>query len=98
MRRLMKFFLYKHIGAWGRVLYVGITNDIARRTKEHLRTSKHRKLIKKVLYCELKNETEMKFYEVYLINKHNPKYNKKDKRGDDVSFLRLKRLKFKKWR
>ena len=42
--------------------------------------------VEKVEYIELSNHSEGAIYEVYLINKHSPEYNKVDKRGDVIGF------------
>jgi len=36
---------------------------------------------------ELQSESEMKVYELYLINKYSPKYNTMENRNDDFNFI-----------
>ncbi len=84
-----KQYVYKYIDQFGRVVYVGITNNIKKRVAEH----KHDKLgeLKKptVMYFSVKYRYDAEMLETYLINcygtgKH---FNVKKRDRGNVSFL-----------
>lgn len=90
-----KYCIYKHINKNNEIIYIGLTSNLKQRQCKHLKESQHKQEIFRIEYAECQNKTAMILYEQYYINKYNPKYNKKDKRNDDVSFLHLKELDFK---
>lgn len=71
-------YVYKFEGRLGEVIYIGRTNDIYRRMKEHFGGRGHKSKecyaeVTKVSYMKVK---DMERAEGYLIRKYRPKYNK----------------------
>ncbi|UGO50977.1 GIY-YIG nuclease family protein [Bacillus phage vB_BanS_Nate] len=89
---MTKFYVYRFLNKLNEVIYVGRTNNLKRRmTYEHF--SKYGHLPQQcyqecgtVEFMEIESETEMKIYELYLINKYNPKYNVIENKNDDFTF------------
>jgi len=81
------YYIYKHLNKDNEVIYVGLTTNMKTRQSNHLSTSDWKNEIDRIEYCDAKNEKTMKNLEIYFINKLMPKYNKKDKTGDDVSWM-----------
>lgn len=85
-----RYYLYRFLDKEKNILYIGRTNDIARRIlKEHFTPNTH--LPSKcyletecVEYAEFQNESEEVAYEAILINQIRPKYNTQFK--DDAEF------------
>jgi len=48
-------------------IYIGRTNDLDRREKEHNRNCFNKKVIKKELYKYIRNETNIKFIKLYPV-------------------------------
>lgn len=85
-----RFYLYRFLDKNRNVLYIGRTNDIARRIlKEHFTPNTHLPPecyleTEYVEYAEFLNESEEVAYEAILINQLRPKYNIQFK--DDALF------------
>lgn len=91
----MSYYIYKHLNADGKCIYVGLTIDMKSRQQSHISTSSHKMHIDKIMYTEVEDKTTMVIYEKYLINKIKPKFNKKDSYGDLMPKIKLEELKFK---
>lgn len=74
------FYVYRFINKIGEIIYVGKTNHIPTRMYQH-KTKKMPfwKEWYKIEYVEFENEGDQLLYEMLMINKYNPIYNKKDK-------------------
>jgi len=94
-----KFYVYKWIDKEGNILYVGKTTNITNRTTQHLQDKKWIDSNTEIYYAELPNKTDMDIYEIYYINKFNPKYNIRHM-NEAVFSLVLPELNFKlyKWK
>lgn len=85
-----RYYLYRFLDKRNNVLYIGRTNDVARRIlKEHFTPNTHLPPecyleTERVEYAEFLNESEEVAYEAILINQIRPKYNIQFK--DDASF------------
>ena len=82
------FFVYRYIDIdTNECLYVGKTKDLYKRHSTHLCNSKeewcHKDL--KLEYRVLPDRYNMDFYEIYMINKLNPKYNVVGQQRMDIS-------------
>jgi excinuclease UvrABC nuclease subunit len=79
----MKGYVYRFLNNQGDIIYVGKTNDMKRRMRQHfLRGHLPKECYKKtneVQYIKFKSELESSIYEIYYINKFKPIFNKKDK-------------------
>ncbi|AGI11802.1 hypothetical protein X915_gp119 [Bacillus phage vB_BanS-Tsamsa] len=88
-----KFYVYRFLDVLGTVLYIGRTNDLKRRLEnEHF--SKYGHLPKEcydkcatIEFMEFDSESEMKVYELYLINRYSPQYNVMENRNDNFTFI-----------
>ena len=90
------FWIYKVIGYLDEVLYIGLTKSsggVISRISGHCK-SKWIAEYKDIVYSQVPNETMMRIYELYYINKYNPIYNIAGSNSDDVSFVSLKELDF----
>lgn len=85
----MSFYIYKHT-LNNEVVYIGKTTNMSARQQAHSRDKEWFKDDILIEYCEVENKTIMDLYEVYLINNLNPKYNTKDKRNDELDYIRFK--------
>ncbi|UUV46551.1 nucleotide excision repair endonuclease [Bacillus phage vB_BanS-Thrax3] len=87
------FYVYRFLNKFNQVIYIGRTNNLKRRLEqEHFSKEGHlpRECYDEcavVEYMELSSESEMKIYELYLINKYNPRYNVMENRNDDFKFI-----------
>lgn len=76
------YFVYKFINAEGNVIYVGRTQNIKNRMKQHFGDGHLSKEcyneVSKIEYTTLDSEVAMVICEIYFINKYNPKYNTSD--------------------
>lgn len=72
-------FLYKFLDKEDKILYIGKTekDNILDRMKnhEHLPQPCYENL-NKILYTEISNLTDLAIYEIFLIDKYKPEYNK----------------------
>lgn len=85
-------FVYRFLDVYGKVIYVGRTNNVVRRIRNehftsrgHLPEECYRESVQ-VEYAEVKSESESKFYELYYMEKYQPKYNKRDLGGGRITF------------
>ena len=83
------YTVYKHLNENEEIIYVGKSKSLLYRQRQHKDKSDWFDEIDSIEYCTLNSKTEMDLVEVYLINTLNPKYNKKDKREDDLSNINL---------
>lgn len=88
-----KFYVYRFLNDNGEVIYIGRTNDLQRRLETehfseygHLSKECYREC-KTIEFMELDSKSEMKVYELYLINRYSPKYNVMENRNDDFTFI-----------
>jgi len=87
------FYVYRFLNKHDDVIYIGRTNNLKRRLEqEHFSKEGHlpRECYDEcavVEYMELQSESEMKIYELYLINKYSPRYNVMEKRSDNFNFI-----------
>lgn len=85
-------FVYRFISVTGQIIYVGRTNNLKRRlTREHFTERGHLgeecyREAEKVEYAKVTSENESKIYEMYLIEKYQPKYNEQGVSGGDITF------------
>lgn len=84
------FYVYKYIDTHtDECLYIGKTNDLCKRHASHLSSKKehwcNRDL--RLEYIKLPDKLNMDFYEVYLINKLLPKYNKTSKGEMNIDYI-----------
>ena len=89
-----KFYVYKWVSIDDVVLYVGKTKNINNRTTQH--EDEKTWITNKTLlyYAELQNKTDMDIYEIYYINKYEPKHNTNYMNNSKPSFI-LSELDFK---
>lgn len=86
------YYVYRFLDEESKVLYVGRTENINERlTKQHFTQRGHLpqdcyKSTKSVEYCEINSRSEMKIYELYLINYHKPSYNVQDNTSEVFQF------------
>lgn len=93
------FTLYRFLDIDGNILYVGKTtmNLIDRlRGHKHLPEECYSQ-IKEIEYVNLKSGSDMSIYEIYYINKYNPKYNTESKFADSAN-IKLPELQWKNFR
>lgn len=98
----MKGYVYRFLDSQGSIIYVGKTNDMKRRMRQHfLRGHLPKECYKKtneVQYMKFKSEVESSIYEIYYINKFKPIFNKKDKfRTLDVPIILKENNKWNKY-
>ena len=91
----MAHYVYKFLNKRNNVLYVGKTDNIYSRiyqhfVKGHLLPECYEQ-VESIEYCKLNNKTEMSIYEIYYINKYQPKFNVCFNYGDKTQ-LELKEL------
>lgn len=78
-------YVYRFIDINGKCIYVGETNNMSRRMKEHITlksgkfTKKSINQVQKIEYFKVKNKVEARQFEIYYINKYKPYLNKADK-------------------
>lgn len=72
-------YIYKLLDKDGDVLYVGKTNNLERRLKEHISNQEWAGEIDSLYYAICRDDFEQKVYENYYIIRSNPKYNKQEK-------------------
>lgn len=84
---LNKYYVYRYIHN-NEIIYIGKTNDLNRRDKEHKSDKWYHDELK-YEYIQVDNEFIAQLYEVYLINRDNPKENIASKNNynvDDIKF------------
>ena len=83
-------YTYRFMDKYNNTIYVGYTGQtMAQRmgqhfTKGHL-PKKCYDEVAKIEYIQWKTKCDAQIMEVYYINKYKPKYNKQDKRGDNLT-------------
>lgn len=80
-----KGYVYKFIGEYENILYVGMTNNLDRRYKEHFNSKKNHLIkqgkgdvynkVQRIEYISCKDEYTALQKELYYINLYKPKYN-----------------------
>ncbi len=81
------YYIYKAIKK-NKVLYIGKSTNIFKRMGHHKNNSKWWDKKTKIKIATIKNKTLMDIYELYLINKHTPKYNIQNNRNDNVDKIK----------
>uniref|UniRef100_A0AB39C7C5 GIY-YIG endonuclease n=1 Tax=Bacillus phage KoopaTroopa TaxID=3234046 RepID=A0AB39C7C5_9CAUD len=87
-----KFYVYRFLDKDDKTIYIGRTNNLKRRIEnEHF--SKYGHLPKEcydkcktIEFMDFDSESEMKIWELYLINRYSPQYNIMENRNDDFTF------------
>lgn len=84
-----KFYVYRFLDGDDNVIYIGRTNNLVKRMKEHFSENGHLpsecyESVVKVEFIILNNEIDMNIYELYYINLFKPYYNTKDKKETDT--------------
>jgi len=103
-RNANDYFVYKFVDDNNQIIYIGKTIRLPARMVQHFKTDSHLTdecydHVKSVFYCSLKTKIEMDIYEIYLIDKYRPQYNKKSIcEQDEISSLVLPELVWKKYR
>lgn len=70
-----KYYIYKYVQG-NKIIYIGKTNDLKRRLREHSKENKFQNLKNfKIYYFECNNELEMNSFEYFLIIKYHPQLN-----------------------
>ena len=83
-------YTYRFKDKYNNTIYIGYTGQqMAQRmnqhfTKGHLPQSVYEE-VAKIEYMKHKTKSDAQVWEVYLINKYKPKYNKQDKRLDQLT-------------
>lgn len=78
------------------LLYVGKTNNFHTRLRNHMALQPWKNEITHIAIAECKNKIDMDIYEIYYINKLNPKYNKAIVYNESPTF-EIKELNFKRF-
>lgn len=92
------YFVYKFVDDNNQIIYIGKTIRLQARMVEHFITDSHLTdecydNVKYVFYCSFKTNAEMDIYEIYLIDKYRPQYNKKSVyEQDEISSIILPEL------
>ena len=68
------FYIYKYVNNKNNIIYIGKTNNIERRIKEH-KKDKLKNFNGDIYYFTCSNKINMDMLEYVLINKYHPKYN-----------------------
>lgn len=95
-----KSYVYRFIDKNEKIIYIGKTNNLDRRYKQHFNGYGHLsdscyKSVWKIEYIKLDNEINALLLETYYINKYRPFYNKlnKTKRPVSLDNINLKEIK-----
>ncbi|WP_297522867.1 nucleotide excision repair endonuclease [uncultured Clostridium sp.] len=89
--------IYRFKNLKGEIIYIGKSKNLKLRWKQHFSIEGH---LPKTCYSEtviiefikFENKTDMDIYELYLINKHNPKYNFQRKNNEKMISIILPEL------
>ncbi len=74
----MEYYIYRYFNSKNKVIYVGLTGrPIKRRVYEH-KTEDLQKETDHIDFATVATESDMRMYELYYINKYQPKYNRRD--------------------
>ena len=68
-------FLYRHFGANGELLYIGVTNNVQRRVKDHIKKSDWFCVVRNITMELFESREDALDAEKEAIIKENPKYN-----------------------
>ena len=72
-------YVYKFVDYYNEIIYIGKTQNIQRRMKQHFKDGHLDKEcyenVNRIFYIEVDGKTNMDMYESFLINKYVPKYN-----------------------
>lgn len=96
------YYVYRFLNKNNSIIYIGRTDNLNRRmnyehfTKKGHLTQKCYEQTTSIEFLSLCSESEMKIYELFLINKYDPIYNIKDKNKDHFSF-ELPEMKWEKY-
>lgn len=75
---MKEYYIYKYLNKNEEIIYIGLTSrPIQRRIKEH-EVEELQKETYRIEYAKVKTEADMRMYELYYINKYNPKFNVRD--------------------
>lgn len=75
---MKEYYIYKYLNKNEEIIYIGLTSrPIQRRIKEH-EVEELQKETYRIEYAKVKTEADMRMYELYYINKYNPKFNTRD--------------------
>lgn len=92
------YYVYQHIDKFGKCIYIGKSKRLSSRQAQHRSNSTHFNEVKTILISSCSNDTVMRIYELYYINKLKPKYNVEYNHGDSIEALKgIPELKFKKY-
>lgn len=95
------YFVYKFVDDNNQIIYIGKTIRLLARMVQHFKTDSHLTdecydNVKYIFYCSLKTKVEMDIYEIYLIDKYRPQYNKKSVyEQEEISSIVLPKLVWK---
>lgn len=89
------YYIYKLLGRNREVLYVGKTNNLKRRIKEHYKKQPWIKEVETVEYAVCEDQFSQDFYEKKYIKQFFPKYNKQE--NFSYSNIKVQDLEFKKY-
>lgn len=86
----MNFYIYRFINSAEQIVYIGKTNNIKNRIRQHFGRSGHLpkeyyKQVSLVECLELDNESDMNILELYFINKWKPIFNTSKKSSSILS-------------
>nr|WP_297940071.1 hypothetical protein [uncultured Lachnoclostridium sp.] len=79
------YYVYRYLDRNNRLIYIGITNDLIARKREHKQNSSWYSDDLRYQFVQVKNKYIAKAYEEYIINRDNPEENKALRNGYDVS-------------
>lgn len=73
-------YVYKFIDYRDKIIYIGKTNNIEYRIKQHFSKNGHLpkkcyEYVKEIWFIEVNGKTNVDIYETFLINKYVPRYN-----------------------
>jgi hypothetical protein len=85
------FYIYRFIDKKGKIIYIGLTSQ-----KLDYRLSQHfngghlpgncYQSVDAIEYSRVNSASEMRIYEIYLINKHSPEFNVEFNRAEHIGF------------
>ena len=92
-------YVYRFIDEKGNIIYVGKTVNINNRMQQHFSDKGHLpkecyREVAKIECIKWATKSDAQIMEVYYINKYKPKYNKQDKRLDQLTLV----LEEKEWK
>ncbi|MGL4762141.1 MAG: tyrosine-type recombinase/integrase [Sarcina sp.] len=86
--------LYRFRNIQGEIIYIGKSKNLTLRWNQHFGMEGHLNIncyheTVIIEFVELESKTKMDIYELYLINKHNPKYNRQHSNHEENISLEL---------